>query len=75
MQKKHGLEIFGKAEGEGKKFVISEIKMLVKNNPLLLFEMLFRDSMKFLGYRLGIKEKLITKKIKRKISMNVKYWR
>lgn len=68
-------EIFGKAEGEGKKFVISEVKMLMKNNPLLLIEMVFRDGMKFLGYRLGIKEKLITKKIKRKISMNVKYWR
>lgn len=68
-------EIFGKAEGEGKKFVVSEVKMLMKNNPLLLIEMFFRDGMKFLGYRLGIKEKYIPKNIKKKISMNSIYWK
>ena len=68
-------EIFGKAEGEGKKFVISEVKMLMKNNPLLLIEMVFRDGMKFLGYRLGIKEKYIPKNIKKKISMTKKFWK
>lgn len=67
-------EIFGKAEGEGKKFVVSEVKMLMKNNPLLLIEMVFRDGMKFLGYRLGIKEKYLSRNIKRKISMTKRYW-
>ena len=67
-------EIFGKAEGEGKKFVVSEVKMLMKNNPLLLIEMVFRDGMKFLGYRLGIKEKYLPINIKKKISMTKKYW-
>lgn len=67
-------EIFGKAEGEGKKFVVSEVKMLMKNNPLLLIEMVFRDGMKFLGYRLGIKEKYLSISIKKKISMTKKYW-
>lgn len=68
-------EIFGKAEGEGKRFVISEVKVLIKRNPLLLFEMVFRDGMKFLGYRLGIKEKYIPKNIKKKISMTKGYWK
>ena len=68
-------EIFGKAEGEGKKFVISEVKMLMKNNPLLLIEMVFRDGMKFLGYRLGIKEKYLPINIKKKISMTKSYWK
>lgn len=68
-------EIFGKAEGEGKRFVISEVKMLIKNNPLLLFEMFFRDGMKFLGYRLGIKEKYLFISIKKKISMTKSYWK
>lgn len=67
-------EVFGKAEGEGINFVISEVKMLIKNNPLLLFDMFFRDAMKFLGYRLGIKEKYISVYIKQKISMNKKFW-
>lgn len=68
-------EIFGKAEGEGKKFVVSEVKMLMKNNPLLLIEMVFRDGMKFLGYRLGIKEKYLPINIKKKISMTKSYWK
>ena len=68
-------ETFGKAEGEGKRFVISEVKMIIKKKPLLLFEMFFRDVMKFLGYRLGIKEKYIPKNIKKKISMTKKFWR
>lgn len=68
-------EIFGKAEGEGKKFVVSEVKMLIKNNPLLLIEMVFRDGMKFLGYRLGIKEKYLPINIKKKISMTKSYWK
>ena len=68
-------EIFGKAEGEGKNFVISEVKMLMKNNPLLLIEMVFRDGMKFLGYRLGIKEKYLPINIKKKISMTKSYWK
>lgn len=66
---------FGAAEGEGKKFVISEAKCLVKKNPLLLIEMIARDGMKFLGYRLGLNEKYLSKDFKRKISMNGKYWR
>lgn len=68
-------EIFGKAEGEGKRFVISEVKMIIGKKPLLLFEMIFRDGMKFLGYRLGIKEKYIPKNIKKKISMTKGYWK
>lgn len=66
---------FGAAEGEGKKFVISEAKCLMKKNPLLLVEMIARDGMKFLGYRLGLNEKSLSKDFKRKISMNGKYWR
>lgn len=66
---------FGAAEGEGKRFVQDEIKFLLRKNPLLLFEMVFRDGMKFLGYRLGIKEKNIPIAIKRKISMTSKYWK
>lgn len=66
---------FGAAEGEGKKFVISEAKCLIKKNPLLLIEMVVRDGMKFLGYRLGLNEKSLSKDFKKKISMNIKYWR
>lgn len=66
---------FGAAEGEGKKFVISEAKCLVKKNPLLLVEMIARDGMKFLGYRLGLNEKFLSKDFKKKISMGRGFWK
>lgn len=65
---------FGAAEGEGKKFVISEAKCLIKKNPLLLIEMIAHDGMKFLGYRLGLSEKYIPIYIKRKISGMKMFW-
>ena len=68
-------ETFGAAEGEGKRFVLSEAKYLVKHNFLLLPEMIIRDGMKFLGYRLGIKENKLSINIKKKISMTKRYWR
>lgn len=64
----------GEAEGEGKKFIIAEIKYLLNINPLLLLEMIIRDGMKFLGYRLGLKEKYLPIKMKQKISMNYNFW-
>lgn len=65
---------FGKAEGEGKRFVVSEIKYLCGYNPLLLIPMTLRNGMKFIGYRLGIWEKYIPLWIKKKISMTKVFW-
>ena len=65
---------FGVAEGEGKRFVLSEVCYLLHHKFLLLPEMIARDGMKFLGYRLGIKEKSLSNGLKRKISMNPRYW-
>ncbi|WP_270441265.1 glycosyltransferase family 2 protein [Acidaminococcus provencensis] len=67
-------EKFGKAEGEGKRFVVSEVRYILQHNPLLLPGMVVRDGMKFLGYRLGIKEKCLSIGLKKKISMNPRYW-
>lgn len=66
--------IFGEAEGEGKKYIISEFKYLIKENIMLIFPMIIRDIMKFLGFRLGMKERFINKHIKRKISMTKNFW-
>lgn len=67
-------DTFGGAEGEGKKYIISEIKYLIERNIMLIFPMIIRDIMKFLGFRLGMKERFINKHIKRKISMNKNFW-
>lgn len=67
-------DTFGGAEGEGKKYIISEIKYLIKRNIVLIFPMIIRDIMKFFGFRLGMKERFINKHIKRKISMTKNFW-
>lgn len=67
-------DTFGEAEGEGKKYIVSEFKYLIKENIMLIFPMIIRDIMKFLGFRLGMKERFINKHIKRKISMTKNFW-
>lgn len=67
-------EKFGKAEGEGKRYVVSEVRYILQHNPFLLPGMILRDGMKFLGYRLGLKEKSLSTGLKKKISMNPYYW-
>lgn len=67
-------DTFGGAEGEGKKYIISEFKYLIERNIMLIFPMIIRDIMKFLGFRLGMKEGFINKHIKRKISMTKNFW-
>lgn len=65
---------FGQAEGAGLEFVKLEINAILKRNPLLLFEMVARDGMKFLGYRLGLHEAVLSSRIKKNISMTRRYW-
>lgn len=48
------LDTFGKAEGEGIRFVKSQIEYLLKNGKwYLLPELVVRNGMKYLGYRMG----------------------
>ena len=66
---------FGSAEGEGVKFVIHELKVILKEKPIYLLEMIFRDGMKFIGYRLGLKEKWMPTCVKKHVSMTKSYWK
>ena len=69
------LENFGKAEGEGMKYIKSEVKYLITNGAwYLLPEFIVRNGMKYLGYKLGQKyEKLPTWMIKN-MSMHHRWW-
>ena len=68
------LEMLGKADGEGKKFVFSEIRYLLQNAPWLIPSAVVRTGMKLFGYKMGLREKLMPLWLKRKLSMNKKYW-
>lgn len=65
---------FGKADNEGFKYLISEVIYVIRNNLLLIPFWACRILAKFTGYKLGLYEKWIPKKIKIMISMHKHYW-
>jgi rhamnosyltransferase len=65
---------FGGAEGEGKKFVISELKYLLKSAPWLIPSAMARTGLKYMGYRLGMLEKKMPASLKYKLSMHKRFW-
>lgn len=65
---------FGRAEGEGKRFVISELRYLIKHNILLIPSAIIRNLLKWVAYKLGLAEKRLPKKLKLLLSMNKTFW-
>ena len=63
----------GVAEGIGKRFLVDEFKYLINRKPFFICEMVFRDGMKFLAYRVGINENKIHRVIKVHLSMSNNY--
>ncbi|KAF6512385.1 O antigen biosynthesis rhamnosyltransferase rfbN [Geobacillus stearothermophilus] len=69
------LKEFAKAEGEGAKFAVEQLRAIIKEKKYYLIPPFFiRNAMKFLGYRLGIYEKIIPLTVKKKISMHKQFW-
>ena len=66
---------FGKAEGEGKRFVMTELRYILKHCPYRIFEMVLRDGMKYIGYRLGLSERTLGPTLCKRLSMSPRYWR
>jgi len=65
----------GGAEGEGVRFVVSEINYLLRHAFWRIPEGLLRVTLRYAGFRLGLAECHIPLKIKRKISMNPGYFK
>jgi len=65
---------FGGAHGEGQRFVLSELKYLGRHAPGSILSALIRNSLKFLGYRLGKMEARWSPRIKRHLSMHPSFW-
>jgi rhamnosyltransferase len=68
------LEKFGKTGGEGKRFVISELKYLRQENAALIPVALARTMAKFIGYRIGRMEAKLGNGLKRRLSMHRHFW-
>lgn len=69
------LNQFGKPEGEGMRYVKSELNYLFNYNAYYLFpEFILRNTMKYIGYKLGRNYKILPKKVVKKISMHNRWW-
>jgi len=66
---------FGAAEGEGLRYVKSEMRFLRRANAWAIPSALLRSGLKFIGYRLGSVERLIPTTLKKCLSGNKAYWR
>jgi rhamnosyltransferase len=68
-------ERFGKAEGEGLRFVRGELIYLWNNNyKSLIPTALIRTVLKLAGYKLGALEKKMPETLKKRLSMHYRYW-
>ena len=65
----------GSAEGEGGRFVRSEISYLLRRAPWRLPEAALRTVLKYAGYRLGKWEACLPLGLKYRFSMHKRYWR
>lgn len=68
------LEALGTAEGEGFRFVRSELNYLRKKSPSLIPSALLRTLFKFCGYKLGRMERFLPVLAKQRLSTNKGYW-
>ena len=68
------LEQFGKPEGEGGRYVLSEFNYLLRRAPWLLPSAFIRTLAKYLGYKLGQKSASLPASVKPKLSMNSRFW-
>lgn len=69
------LERFGKAEGEGMKYIRSEARYLLHNKALyLLLEWIMRNGMKYLGYKMGQNYTKFPLWFIKKCSMHHRWW-
>ena len=69
------LKEFGKAEGEGGKYVKSEFIYLINKKAYLKIpEFFIRNGMKYLGYKLGYYHIKFSKSFSKKLSMHASWW-
>jgi rhamnosyltransferase len=67
-------QTFGGASGEGLRFVISEMRYLMKRAPWLIPSAVLRTGLKWLGFKLGGLHPGLPRAIRRCFSLHKTYW-
>ncbi len=68
------MEAFGQAGSEGRAFVQSEMRYLLRTNPALIPAAVLRTGTKWLGYQLGRKEEHLPRTLKGALSGQPGFW-
>ena len=68
------LQNFGAAEGEGARFVASELRYCAAHAPLMLPVCPVRNAAKYIGYRLGREFRRLPRGFCRRLSMTKVFW-
>jgi rhamnosyltransferase len=68
------LRELGEPEGDGLRFVTSELRYMTTAAPWLLPEAVVRNAAKYLGYRLGRVFRKLPNSTRRRLSMTAGYW-
>ncbi|EMN8354207.1 glycosyltransferase family 2 protein [Klebsiella pneumoniae] len=66
---------FGGAGGEGKKFLYSEFKYLLKNQPSMIPQSMMNNMFKIIGYKLGQNYSKLPLILVKKCSMHKRFWK
>ena len=65
---------FGTASGEGRRFVLSEMRYLLGRAPHLIPSAFARTFAKYIGYKIGRRESRIARGLKYRLGLNRQYW-
>ena len=68
------IDKFGKPEGEGARYIVSQLNYLWQRAPWLIPSAVVRAFCKYLGYRLGLMEARIPTLLKKRLSMHRGFW-
>lgn len=68
------LATFGTPEGEGMRFVMSELRHVSREAPLHVPEVFVRNALKYTGYRLGRMFERLSSGWRRRLSMTKGFW-
>jgi rhamnosyltransferase len=69
------LQQLGAPTGEGKRFVLSEWRYVLKHAPWLWPQSVLNSAMKWLGYTLGKQEAKLPLSLKKRLTMHKGYWK
>jgi rhamnosyltransferase len=67
-------EQFGSASGEGRRFVLSEMRHLLKHGPHHVPSAMARTLAKYTGYKIGRRESRIAPGLKYHLGLNRQFW-